>query len=258
MYLRLAFSVAAHLETEILVVDEVLAVGDAAFQRKCLGKMDEVSRQGRTVVFVSHNTAAVENLCQTVAVLEEGRVVHASSAPEAIEFYMRDIVGKAALTTLADRTDRQGTGALRITSFHVEDDQGNPVLAPRSGQTCFFAMGYETRDGRDLRNVVASFAVHDNNGMSLILHRTDFMHQDFTSIPGRGQIRCELPDLPLAPAGYSLGIHIEAGSEIADAIAHAARIEVEPGDFYGTGSAGLPGHSPVLIRGSWSVTKAEG
>src|SRR5215472_1386169 len=95
MIVRLAFAVAAHLEPEILVVDEVLAVGDLAFQRKCLGKMDEVRRGGRTVLFVSHNMAAVENLCQKGILLSEGKVLFRGPMKEAIEQYLSGVAGAA-------------------------------------------------------------------------------------------------------------------------------------------------------------------
>ncbi len=98
MYVRLAFAVAAHLNPEILVVDEVLAVGDMAFQKKCLGKMNEVSRGGRTVLFVSHNMAAVENLCQRGIVLEKGSVAFDGATKDAIQHYLNSGSGNRELS----------------------------------------------------------------------------------------------------------------------------------------------------------------
>ena len=95
MYLRLAFAVAAHLEPEILVVDEVLAVGDAEFQRKCLGKMSEVAHEGRTVLFVSHNMSAIARLTQDTIVLDQGKIVFSSRTSEAIDFYMTSGIAQA-------------------------------------------------------------------------------------------------------------------------------------------------------------------
>src|SRR5262249_2440687 len=100
MYVRLAFAVAAHLEPEVLVVDEVLAVGDAAFQKKCLGKMSGVARQGRTVLFVSHNMGAVSNLCERGILLEAGRIVFSGSARDTIQQYNQ--------LTLGNNSDRNG------------------------------------------------------------------------------------------------------------------------------------------------------
>ena len=133
MYVRLAFAVAAHLEPEILIVDEVLAVGDAEFQKKCLGKMGDVSRKGRTVLFVSHNMAAVEHLCRRVLVLEDGRNVFDGSSQDAIATYLEAPIVYSS-TSLESRLDRQGTGRILFTNAWVEDAHGNRVETVRSGQ----------------------------------------------------------------------------------------------------------------------------
>src|SRR5207253_1021794 len=115
MYVRLAFAVAAHLEPEILIVDEVLAVGDAEFQQKCLGKMEQVSRGGRTVLFVSHNMAALEALCSSGLVLAEGELVTRADAKAAVETYLRQLSRRGPLP-LDTRRDREGSGMLRFIS----------------------------------------------------------------------------------------------------------------------------------------------
>jgi lipopolysaccharide transport system ATP-binding protein len=254
MYLRLAFSVAAHLEPEILVVDEVLAVGDAAFQKKCLGKMGEVTREGRTVVFVSHNTAAIENLCRSAIVLERGRVVYSGSVKDAVRMYMTQVLSTVTATSLQDRQDRAGTGAVRLTSFRVEDEAGNPVVGARTGETCTLVFDYECPNGQPQRSVTASFAIQTASGAPLILHRTNFTREDFELVPAEGSIRCTIPRFPLVPGGYLLATSVEVGGELADHLTVAAQLDVEPGDFFGTGHTGIAGHSPFLIEGSWSVS----
>ncbi|HSE41290.1 MAG TPA: ABC transporter ATP-binding protein, partial [Acidobacteriota bacterium] len=112
MYVRLAFAVAAHLEPEILLVDEVLAVGDVAFQKKCLGKIKRVSQEGRTVVFVSHNMAAVESLCNRGIVISSGEIALDGTQMEAISKYLSDAMPTEV--SLIDRTDREGSGELRV------------------------------------------------------------------------------------------------------------------------------------------------
>src|SRR5207245_2070220 len=112
MYMRLAFAVAAHLEPEILLIDEVLAVGDLAFQRKCLGKMGQVARAGRTVLFVSHNMAAVENLCARTLLLSRGRVEAYDATRQVIDRYLLSIEAEPAASTLRERDDRTGTGVV--------------------------------------------------------------------------------------------------------------------------------------------------
>ena len=126
MNVRLGFAVAAHLETEILIIDEVLAVGDAAFQRKCLAKMDDVSNEGRTVLFVSHNMPAVESLCTSGLLLERGKVAAAGTAREVVESYLRNTAPQES-TSLGDRADRRGDGRLRFTSMASDLRTGNRV-----------------------------------------------------------------------------------------------------------------------------------
>jgi lipopolysaccharide transport system ATP-binding protein len=254
MYLRLAFSVAAHLEPEILIVDEVLAVGDASFQKKCLGKMGEVTREGRTVVFVSHNTGAVENLCRSALVLEQGRVVFNGDVKEGIRVYMTEVLSGVTSVSLREREDRAGTGAVRLTGFRVEDEDGKPAVGAQTGKTCSLVFEYECAGGKPQRNVVASFAIGTATGAPLILHRTNFTNEDFELVPPEGTIRCTIPRLPLVPGTYVLATSVEAGGELADHLTVAAQLDVEPGDFFGTGHTGLAGHSPLLIEGSWSVS----
>ena len=115
MYVRLAFAVAAHLEPEILVVDEVLAVGDAEFQKKCLGKMGDVAQEGRTVLFVSHNMVAVHQLCQSGIVLKQGIVSFLGDIKNTINQYVQDVRTVVAVN-LAERPDRQGSQWLKFTN----------------------------------------------------------------------------------------------------------------------------------------------
>src|SRR5262245_23442528 len=122
MYVRLAFAVAAHLHPEILVVDEVLAVGDVEFQRKCLGKMEDVSRKGRTVLFVSHNLPAVQSLCSRGIVLHQGRVSADAPVGEAIREYLRSVEALSG-QDLAERTDRKGAGATRLLGIDISDSE---------------------------------------------------------------------------------------------------------------------------------------
>src|SRR5205807_2678842 len=128
MYVRLAFAVAAHLDPEIFVVDEVLAVGDAEFQTKCLGKMDEVSRRnGRTVFFVSHNLAAVQSLCTRAIMLRGGRVANQGKTGDTIQQYLEATVAQTRIP-LADRKDRTGTGTTRLRSIAITNtDEGKPI-----------------------------------------------------------------------------------------------------------------------------------
>src|SRR5262249_25515358 len=120
MYVRLAFAVAAHLEPEILILDEVLAVGDAAFQKKCLGKVQDVTRQGRTVLFVSHNMAAIQGLCSKCYLMSGGRLIAEGPPKTIIEQYLAD-ASLATRAQLAQRKDREGTGEIQFLDVAILD-----------------------------------------------------------------------------------------------------------------------------------------
>jgi lipopolysaccharide transport system ATP-binding protein len=131
MYVRLAFAVAAHLQPEILVVDEVLAVGDAAFQKKCLGKMGDVAKEGRTILFVSHNMAAVQALCSRALLLEGGRLVHQGRTQDVAQRYLHSVMA-AVEVPLHERRDRSGDGSVRIVSMRIQSLDPDHVLRSTS------------------------------------------------------------------------------------------------------------------------------
>jgi lipopolysaccharide transport system ATP-binding protein len=134
MYVRLAFAVAAHLESEILIVDEVLAVGDAEFQKKCLGKMSDVStNDGRTVLFVSHNMAAVRNLCTKGIVLQHGNIIYEGNSDESINYYLKNTFNQA-LIPLENRNDRKGNQKLTINNIYIKNNDGIIVPELSSGE----------------------------------------------------------------------------------------------------------------------------
>jgi lipopolysaccharide transport system ATP-binding protein len=124
MYVRLAFAVAAHLETEILLVDEVLAVGDAEFQRKCLNKMEDIGHHGRTVLFVSHNLSAITRLCPRAILIEGGRVTQDAPSHEVVRFYLHSDLGTTAAREWRDPATAPGSDFVRLRSIRVLDDEG--------------------------------------------------------------------------------------------------------------------------------------
>jgi lipopolysaccharide transport system ATP-binding protein len=125
MYVRLAFAVAAHLDPELLIIDEVLAVGDASFQRKCLGRVGKVASEGRTVLFVSHNMVAVQSLCTRCLLLESGRLAFDGAPSQAISQYMKDFLDKGAARIWSDITMAPGTQDVRVTAIHISPDSSS-------------------------------------------------------------------------------------------------------------------------------------
>jgi lipopolysaccharide transport system ATP-binding protein len=143
MYLRLAFGVAAHLEPEILIVDEVLAVGDSRFQKKCLNKMEDVGKTGRTVLFVSHNMSAITRLCQRAILLDGGRLVHDGPSHEVVGLYMHSGVGTTAAREWPDITKAPGGEVARLRAVRVRTEDGQITDKVNIGHPVAIEMEYD-------------------------------------------------------------------------------------------------------------------
>ena len=252
MYVRLAFAVAAHLEPEILVVDEVLAVGDAAFQKKCLGRMRDVASMGRTVLFVSHNMAAVSSLCSSAMLLWEGKVEYPLGNVEgAVQQYLSQ-VHKITKTKLAERTDRQGNGKVHIDDFATFDAQGNELEYLATGQEIDFRIYYSTRES-NLQNVSVAIGLSSNAGGFVSMLGNNIAGDTFETIARDGYFACRIKKLPLMPGNYTAGLIVRSNEVILDWIQQAVTLVVEPGDFYGTGRMPPASHTGVLLEQEWSV-----
>ncbi|HEY2155923.1 MAG TPA: ABC transporter ATP-binding protein [Isosphaeraceae bacterium] len=258
MYMRLAFAVAAHVEPDVLIVDEVLAVGDAEFQAKCLGKIGQIAgRQGRTVILVSHTMAAIEALCDRAIYLDRGRVAREGPAREIVAHYLASTGPESAEgTPLVERTDRTGSGKARLVSFHIEDDAGRPVAHVASGRDVDFVLGYEATgsdDPADL-DIDVGISVHSRYDTTLFVLYSSYTGQVLRPGSRRGEFRCTIPRLPLSPGQYRVGARLVVGGEEADWPRDGVGgFRVEAGDFYRTGRAGCDGATAFLVDGRWSV-----
>ena len=255
MYLRLAFAVAAHLNTEILIADEVLAVGDVAFQRKCLRKMSEVARQGRTVLFVSHNMAAVGDLCSRGIVLDAGKLTFNGSAKQAIQLYIGMMFNAQDtpshiidLRGALDRRSPQGK-FLQALELYINHDepllQGIP-LGARLKIRVYFNLPSSTSAfdvGLGFNNTVGQrvFTAHT-------LFEPD---RDHSTALGAQVLVCDIPSLTLVPGDYALRVWLDVGNAEADLIDSAARITVLESDFYGCGK--LPNDGMFVLKHRWSL-----
>jgi len=254
MYVRLAFAVAAHLEPEILVIDEVLAVGDAQFQKKSLGKMEDISKEeGRTILFVSHNMGAVEQLCSRAILLDNGRIIMNDSVSKVVSKYLQDSMTNYDSNELQRRIDRHGTGRIKVISFRVLNKNLDEVKKLESGKDYFFEIGYENKAGKSFDDVAISLDIFDDKSNRIMLFRTDFTNNNFIlNSDKRGRILCKIDDLPLANGIYNFSFFIsQQNKEVFDYIKEAAFIKVEGGNFFGTGSAGLPTHCKILKKVEW-------
>lgn len=257
MYVRLAFAVAAHLEPQVLVIDEVLAVGDAAFQKKCLGKMESVSKEGRTILFVSHQMSAIQRLCSTGILLGGGQTKFVGSAQGAIDVYLKDIE-EQVLDHKLSALKRSGTGDIRIIDFAIENSKGDPLLSAASGENIVFVFHYELHTQKTIKNLSLGFSIHNSQGERLSVLYSDYEGHLFSELPQKGKIKCKICDFPYSVGRYLIGARILINGEEADwPKGFIGYVDIEAGDFFGTGS--LVPHSaigPVLIRGDWFWTSA--
>jgi lipopolysaccharide transport system ATP-binding protein len=244
MYVRLAFAVAAFLEPEILFVDEVLSVGDQAFQQRCLGRMGEIATGGRTIFFVSHNLASVGALCTRALLMDGGRLVQDGEVDAVLDHYLSTVQLQAG-ESLDDREDRQGDGRLRITHVDVRDREGGP---PRTGADADLRFRY-TAEGAP-REATISIAVDGPLG-DPVFFLSNRVTGDLLRIGASGELVCLLPALPLLPGRYSLTFYVEVNGVLADWVRNAMYFDVFEADLYGTGHLPPTTHGRVAVEHTW-------
>lgn len=233
MMVRLGFSVAAHLECEILIVDEVLAVGDAEFQKRCLNRLSELSGEARTVLFVSHNLAAVQHLCSSAVVLRNGTITYQGDVTSAIAYYNRAARLDDDTTALGERTDRQGTGAARVVSLDITAVEANNL---RVGDPWHIRLEYECKNSApiDLRAVIG---VYTPNNESLLRFDTRHCGQTVNGHATRGVLTCVTAPIYATSGQLFLNVALFASNVLADYVTRAKTIHVQ-------GLAGDVGHQP--------------
>lgn len=258
MYVRLAFAVAAHLNPEILIVDEVLAVGDIAFQKKCLGKMNEVSRGGRTVLFVSHNMAAVENLCKRGVVLEKGKVVFDGNSKDAVHRYLNSLSGSqnasGHMIDLTAATDRRSMVQPLLKRIEFYTDGDRPMI-----EGLQIGARLKVRVQFELPNPTSSFNIGlgFNNvfGQRIFTAHSQFEPQrSGQEHSGLQTFVCDIPSLTLMPGEYTLRLWLDIGNQEADLINDAARVSVIESDYYGTGK--VPWNGTFVLKHHWYLEQA--
>lgn len=251
MYVRLAFSVAAHLETEILLVDEVLSVGDAAFQERSMGKMGNLAASGRTVIFVSHNMAAISGLCSRAILLDEGCIKDEGDVTSVASQYLREF-STGASVLLDNTTIRDGSGEYRITKVQIVDSLSQDSVL-RSGRPIDIILSYELRGSQAVDRAYVTLTFFDAYRRKLFSVGTKF-HPATMTLKSGMRLVCHLEKLPLMPGKYSTYIWAGSPSGPADIIEDAGSVTVAGEDFFGSGL--LPNvekHGPILVHHSWSL-----
>lgn len=252
MYVRLAFAVAAHLEPEILLVDEVLAVGDTQFQKKCLGKMEQIGGEGRTVLFVSHNMATVQFLCSCGILLKGGQVGYGGTVKETINSYLSAIEEKTIQRSIGLRKDRKGGEVFRFQKVDfIDSETGIKKYIIHSGQNISVKIKYSCHADKPLHDIVVSIGLYTLSGTFLFSCRSDATGNLFSIFPGEGCLTCQIPKWPLNTGRYFFNLMAVVQNTTLDWIKEAGFINVEAGDYYGSGK--LPAHSyqGVFIDFHW-------
>ena len=255
MYVRLAFAVAAHMDTEILIVDEVLAVGDAQFQKKCMGKMEDVARVGRTVLFVSHNMAAIQSLCSRCVFIMSGGVYRDGPVRDVIATYL-DMVAPAEGVPLVKRIDRSGNGIGQLTALFINGCPDDHISAVCSGDTVRFKLKYKIL--KPILSPIFYIGIYNNLGTQIVHCNTDIVGLKPGLIRGEGEVICEIPRLPLPPGRYKINVALgEGGGEQIDRVESAALMDVLAGDFYGTGHSSSLNYGICLADHRWRFVDSE-
>jgi lipopolysaccharide transport system ATP-binding protein len=252
MYLRLAFAVAAHLEPEILIVDEVLSVGDLAFQEKCLGRMEAVAGEGRTVLFVSHNLPAVSKLCPRSMLLSRGTKIAEGRTEDVINEYIATARREAGTVSLAERADRGGTGSMRFVELSLAGPDG-PIDTPRTGDDFDVVLRFETSHDRPLRHLQFGVSITTAMGGLMLNLQSDAAGATFDELPASGEIRCHIPRCPLPAGRYAINVLAASRGDVVDWVQRAAELTVIEGDFFGSGRAPSQAHQAVLVDHQWFV-----
>ncbi len=248
MYVRLAFAVAAHLEPEILIIDEVLAVGDAQFQEKCLGKMHEVARAGRTVLFVSHSLPAVRSLCSRALLLSGGRLTLQGPVDTVAAAYLQRVGAADGRYVRSPPPVRD----FAFSSVELIDDNGRPSGTVDNGRPLTFRLGF-TCPGLAGQVLNPSVSVTNALGTPIFQHHARLNKQRFSRVPSSGQFTFHMPKLPLPAGTYYVSVACVVNERIVDQIEGALEIRVLDGGFYAPGESTPASHGLALVEGDWSL-----
>jgi lipopolysaccharide transport system ATP-binding protein len=233
MYVRLAFAVAAHLEPEILIIDEVLAVGDAEFQKKCLGKIKDVSGQGRTILFVSHNMAAMKNLCSKGLMLKNGEIEIHNDIEQVIHHYQ--ILNLSKAISLSN-IERKGLGNCRIADIKLLNEKWTEKTSFNLGEKIKISLTIEKVVLENLNNIRIVIGIYNLADEGFLRFDTETVNQSFNLSESSSNIVCHINEhFNIKPDLYSLNVAIFQYGILQDYVTGVSRFKIENYDYYGTG-----------------------
>jgi lipopolysaccharide transport system ATP-binding protein len=249
MYVRLAFAVAAHLEPEILIIDEVLAVGDVEFQKKCMGKMQDVAGHGRTILFVSHNMNAVQRLCSNAVVMKQGKVDYWGCINEALLRYAANTGMKGVITYDSEKAAKSSA---RINQLEIMAD-GQPATEPlKPGTTVVF--NFSVTSEELLASPKITVGITNNRGERVFAVGTPFGPRPLSALRGQANIGLRFTLPPIPPGIYQLDVGFSDQHEgTLQEIYAAATIEVAEVNYLEMTGSGTPDLGHILVRSTWQT-----
>ncbi len=248
MYVRMAFAVAAHLETDVLLVDEVLAVGDVEFQAKCMSKMAATVADGRTIFFVSHNLAAVQSLCPRGLLVRQGRIAVDGTVEEAVQEYLAYLSAGSA-TAFTENRERSGNGKVRLTSARVLTESNEPTSNLVAGDTAVFEFTYENPTGA--KSCRLAFSIVNQMGVAATNCDTTIGNGSPPELAGAGTFRCVIPKIPLPIGQYRVAVVLESEGHPSDTVPNALVFNVESSTFFPSGRSPHMRSGSCLVMHHW-------
>lgn len=252
MTVRLGFSVAAHLDTDILIVDEVLAVGDANFQQKCINKMEGIASSGKTIIFVSHQMNMIESLCSNCFLLSDGLLKQTGSPKIIIDEYLKTVFPSQSISqSIEKRNDRQGTNEIIVSKIKVQNEKTLIPNVIRAGEDTTFEFKFskiKEVDFNSLRNISFSANIDNENNQRLAMMSSNAisLELDLKKVIEQGLI-LNIHKLPLMPGTYFLTTFLGNQENIIDWVISAFKFNIIESDFYSTGRLQEKGHGDVLL-----------
>jgi lipopolysaccharide transport system ATP-binding protein len=258
MYVRLAFAVSAFLEPEILILDEVLAVGDLAFRVKCFKRLEELISSRHTILFVAHDIALVTRFCDKVVWLEKGSVKDYGAAETVTEGYQKALA-KTNSAAAQKVYEHGGSGEVVVTSIEFLNAEGQPVDLLVCGEGCSVRLDCERRFERDAKaaRTGARITFYDEFGRRIFSVSSTYGEPQLPAVGSSASISCEIPKLPLLPGGYKMNYQLFIDDECVDEQTSAKTFQVAAGKFYGTSRLPTRTITPLCVDCSWRLEPVE-
>jgi len=252
MRVRLAFSVAAYLEPEILIIDEVLAVGDASFQKKCLGKMDDVAKSGRTVLFVSHNMEAIMSLCTRVIWIDKGEIIRDGNPTSVVNEYLETTSTLSNTNiNLEKMSQRGGDGSIKFTNLKIMNSKMIEKSQFNVGEKLNLLISLKSIEkGLINSNLAIKVIIKNQNNSNVLNFNNESAGKQINLLEGTNNILFTIPKLPLGQGIYSISLEAWANGGKSDTVGNICVFETIPGDFNGLGIPNLD-HTLFYANSIW-------